>query len=33
MYIHFLPFIKEQAMFIRVNRMFNSGFQISITQI
>ena len=31
--VHLLPFIKEQSMFIRVNRMFSSGFQISITQI
>ena len=27
-----LPFIKQQSMFIRVNRIFNSAFQISITQ-
>ena len=31
-FIHLLPFIKEQSMFIRVNRIFNSAFQISITQ-
>ena len=32
-FIHLFPFIKEQSMFIRVNRIFNSAFQISITQI
>ena len=30
--LHLLPFIKEQSMFIRVNRIFNSSFQISITR-
>ena len=30
--LHLLPFIKEQSMFIRVNRIFNSAFQISLTQ-
>ena len=30
--VHLLPFIKEQSMFIRVNRIFDSAFQISITQ-
>ena len=30
--LHPLPFIKEQSMFIRVNRIFNSAFVISITQ-
>ena len=28
--IHLLPFIKEQSMFVRVNRIFDSAFQISI---
>ena len=32
MQLHLLPFIKEQSMFIRVNRIFNIAFQISITQ-
>ena len=31
--IHLLPFIKEKSMFIRVNRIFSSAFQISITQV
>ena len=29
--LHLFPFIKEQSLFIRVNRIFNNVFQISIT--
>ena len=32
MHVHLFPFIKEQSMLIRVNRIFNSAFQLPITQ-